>query len=144
DRVVGFFAHGSSDVFSAREAAVHARADVLQTRAVAAADLGDAPAVVADVVEGLHDRGPVVVALAELDAEAVPAAILVHLLAAEFLDVELQHARTEDARPLLGPAVDEEVAEVEVPADVVAADLVEVAVGLERIEDEVVPDVLDG
>ena len=51
-------------------------------------------------------------------------------------------AVAEDADPLLRPAVGDDVADVEVPADPLAVELVGVAGGFERAEQEVVPDVL--
>lgn len=102
------------------------------------------PALVADFVEGLHDGGPVVVALEELDVETGPLAGLVGLRAGVLLDVEGGDPLAEDADPLFGPAVVDEVAAVEVPADLGGLEFVDVAGCFEGAEQEIVPDVLDG
>src|ERR1039457_4887610 len=86
-------------------------------RGVAAGLFGHHPTVVSDVVHRLHDGGPVVVAFEQLHVEALPQAFSVALLAAEFLDMELLDARPENANPLLGPAVVDDVADIKVPAD---------------------------
>src|SRR5208337_3788661 len=92
--------------------------EVLQAlRAVATALFGDAPAGVVDVVQGAHHGGPVVVAFEEFNVKALPEAMVVAELAAEFFDVELLDARAEDANPLFRPAEVDDVADVEVPAD---------------------------
>src|SRR6185503_3761450 len=117
----------------AREDAVHAIGKIFQTlRRVSSALLGDAPAVVADLVQRSHDRGPVVVAFEELNAETGARPFLVALLAAVFFDVELLDALAEDANPLFWPAVIDDVADVEVPANELAVELVNVSGGLER------------
>src|ERR1017187_9451624 len=113
-------------------------------RTVAAGLFGHYPAVVADVVHGFHDGGPVVVPFEQLHVEAFPQAFGVALFAAELLDVELLDARPEDANPLLWPAIVDDVADVEVPADGGAFEFIDVTSGFERAEQEVVPDVLAG
>ena len=97
----------------------------LQARGVAAGDFEDAPACVADLVERFHRRRPVVVAFAEFDLKAFAQAFGVALFAAEFLDVQIEDARAEDAHPMLRPAVGHEIAEIEMPADPRAADLID-------------------
>src|SRR5580765_4756127 len=86
-------------------------------RSVAAGLFGDAPAVVADVIEGFHHRGPVVIAFEEADLEAFPKSFVIALFAAEFFDVKFLNAFTENANPLFRPAVGDDVADVEMPAD---------------------------
>src|ERR1019366_9459087 len=113
-------------------------------RGVAAGLFGHHPAVVADVVHGLHDGGPVIVAFEQLHVEALPQAFGVALLAAEFLDMELLDAWPKDANPLLGPTVVENVADIEMPADGGALEFVHVTGGFERAEQEAIPHVLAG
>src|ERR1044071_6165631 len=70
-------------------------------RAIAATLLGNAPAVVANIIQGAHDRGPIVVTLPERDIEAFIRPGRVPLFAAVFLDVQLLNALAEDMNPLL-------------------------------------------
>src|ERR1017187_4431260 len=113
-------------------------------RDVAAGLFGHNPAVIADVIHGLHDGGPIVVTFEQLHVEAFPQALSIALLAAEFLDMELLDARPKNADPLLGPTVGDDVADIEVPAYGWALEFVHVTGGFERAEQEVVPDVLTG
>src|SRR5205823_8514107 len=73
--------------------------------AVGAGLFCDAPTVVADVVEGFHDRGPIVVALEEVGAFAPGV----------FFDVKFLDAFAEDMNPMIGPTDGHDVADVEVP-----------------------------
>src|SRR6266478_2307818 len=96
---------------SAVENLAHPLGNILESfGAVAARLLGDAPAVVADFVQCLHDRRPIVVAFRERHAEAFPKPFVVAFLAAEFFDVQLLDAFAQDANPFLGPAVVNDVA----------------------------------
>src|ERR1035441_3227124 len=113
-------------------------------RGVAAGLFGHHPAVVADVVHGLHDGRPIVIAFEQLNVEALPQAFGVALLAAEFLDMELLDAWPEDANPLLGPAVVDDVADIEMPANRGAFEFVHVTGGFQRAEQEAIPHVLAG
>src|SRR5947207_3387675 len=71
---------------SGGENSVHFFGKPFQTvRAVCATLLRDAPAIISNFVECLHHRGPVVVALEELDIEPLPQTLLVGLVPAEFL-----------------------------------------------------------
>ena len=70
--------------------------------------------------------------------------MLVPLLAAEFLDVQFLDARPQDANPLLGPAVVEDIAHIEMPPDRRAVEFVHVARSLQRAKEEMVPHVLNG
>src|SRR5450759_597961 len=103
---------------------------------VAAGYFGDEPALVADVIEGLHDSGPVAVAGEQFHVEAFPQAFLVAFGAAEFLDVDLGNAFAQNADPLFRPAVIDNVAHVKVPADARAVEFIDVARGFERAEQE--------
>src|SRR6266540_6314069 len=130
---------------SARKDALHFLRKLLQTfRAVGARLFRDAPTFITNVVERLHHRRPVIVAFQKLDAKAFPEALLDGLLAAEFLDVQFLNAFAEDVNPLLGPAVGNDVAHVEMPADPRTVELVHVTRRLERAEKKMVPDIFDG
>ena len=99
---------------------------------------------ITDLVDGLHDRGPVVVALEELGIEARPLALLVRLSPAVLLDVQRRDALAQDADPLLGPSVMDQVPDIEVPAHHGALEFIDIAGGLQRAQEEIVPDVFDG
>ena len=117
---------------SAGENLVRPLGEEFQARGVAAGDFEDAPAVVGDVFERAHDGGPFHVALAQLDLEAFPQPGFVALFAAEFLDVEIEHARAEDAQPLLGPAEVDDVADVEIFVSSLTAAAVQDAEGTDK------------
>ena len=68
----------------------------------------------------------------------------VHVLAAEFLDVEFLNALAEDANPLLRPPEINGVADIEMPAHGRAVEFIHKAGGFERAEQEMVPDILEG
>ena len=76
---------------------------------VAEADFGGDPALVADVDQGLADGRPVDLSLAELVVEPLGLGV--------FLDVDLEDPLAQLANPLLGIAVLDDVADVEVGAD---------------------------
>src|SRR6266849_8459512 len=103
--------------WSTGEDAVHPLGDVLEPSRVAAGNLSDAPAVEANFIQRFHDRRPVVVAFEQGNVEALPQAFLVAPLAAEFFDMERDDPFVENADPLFGPAVVDDVADIEVPAD---------------------------
>src|SRR5205807_3657576 len=78
--------------------AVHFLRQLLQPfRAVGPALLGDAPAIVADVVKRLHHRGPIVVAFQEFDVETLSQPLMAGLVTAEFLDVQFLNAFAQNA-----------------------------------------------
>src|SRR5947209_6243316 len=113
----------------------HAVGEVFEAfRAVGAGLFGDAPTVVADVVEGFHDGGPVIVAFEEVGAFA----------AGVFFDVKFLDALSKDVNPMIGPADSHDVADVEMPADGWAVEFVDVTRGFERAEEKMVADVFDG
>src|SRR5690606_5086246 len=89
-----------------------------------------------------HGR-PVVLVFTNLCLEAFPRAAGVPERPAIPLDVELQNAVTEHFNPVLGPAVVDDVANVEIPPDPRTLKLVDVPRGLQRAKKEVVPDVFD-
>src|ERR1051325_6611879 len=76
---------------------------------------GDAPTLVTDVVQRLHDGGPVVGAFQEFDAETGSAALLHGEVAAVFLEVEPGDAGPERLDPIERITVPDDVADVEVP-----------------------------
>src|SRR5882762_8308659 len=96
----------------------------------------DAPALIADPVEGFHDGRPIVVALEERHGEA--------LGFAEFLDVQFEDVLAEQRNPTLGRVEPDDVADVEVPADPRAVDFVEITHRFLWLHDEIVPDLFDG
>ena len=98
---------------------------------------------ITNLVDGLHHRRPVVIALEELGVEAGPLALLVGLGAAVLLDVQRSDALAQDTNPLLGPSVVDQVPHIEVPAHHGALEFIDVAGGLERAEEKIVPDVLN-
>ena len=55
---------------------------------------------------------PQPMSIAELYLESLPAAFLVHFLAAEFLDVKLDDPPAENVDPLFGPAVGDDIANI--------------------------------
>ena len=88
-----------------------------QPGTIATADLRGHPAFVPDLVERLHHRRPVAVALKQPHVESGPAALLVEFPAAVFLDVDLHDPRPEDPDPLLRPAVRHQIPHIQIPAD---------------------------
>src|SRR5438094_10198983 len=119
---------------------VEPRHHVLEVGGVAAVDLGGHPAVVADGVEGPAHLYPVDVALAQvLPGEAAARAVEL-----EVLEVHLGDARAQRAHPVLGIAVEDDIADVEVGLDPGRRELVHVARELDRAEQELVPDLLHG
>src|SRR5207247_11263863 len=97
---------------------------------------GDAPARVASLVKRFHNRGPVVVTVKKPDAETLGHAV--------FLDVQFENAFAQNANPILRRAELDHVADVEMPADLRAVDLLQIRQRLFRFGDEIVPDVFDG
>src|SRR5687768_16712826 len=86
---VGCFSGDKPEVLSTRKKLVRPLREELQPRGITAADFENPPALVFDLVQCLHCRGPVVVAFSQLDAEAFAQTFLVPLLAAELLDVQI-------------------------------------------------------
>src|SRR5206468_3127836 len=71
----------------------------------------DAPTLVADVVQRLHDGRPVVGALQELDAETGPAALLHGQVTAVFLEMEAGDTLAERLDPIERIAVPNDIAD---------------------------------
>src|SRR5262249_6100867 len=89
-----------------------------------------------DIIQRLHDRRPMVVALQKAHRELLELAVL--------LDVQLEDALTQDGDPSLGWTIPDGVADVEMPAYLRTINGAEEIPGLLRSSDEIVPDVLDG
>src|SRR5439155_14739889 len=90
---------------------------------------GNRPAIIADLVQRFHDRGPVIVPFAERHAEAFPQSIAVSLFAAVLFNVQLLNAFAQNCNPLLGPAEVEHVTNIEMPAYCWALEIINVARG---------------
>ena len=99
---------------------------------------------VIDGVEGLHDCGPLHIALTEFDVEPLPETRIVAFFSAKFFDMKVENAGAKDAEPLFGPARIDDIADVEVPTDPRAADFIDIACGFEWTEEELVPDIFHG
>src|SRR5437016_5089978 len=110
-----------------RQDMIHAPRDFGEPVAVSAADFGCSPAAVAHVIEGRQHGRPVAVALAELDVEPGARPLLVTERAAVFFDVNLENSLAENANPLLGPAVVDDVADVEIGPHPRALEFINVA-----------------
>ena len=126
--------------------------DLLQTQAeivepfrrVSAALLRNGPPGVTDLIHGFHHRRPIVVTFEELHVEPLPESFAIALFAAEFLYMELLDAFAQDANPLLGPAVIEDVPDIKMPADRRGVEFIHVARRFQRAEQKLVPHVLTG
>src|SRR5262249_23078080 len=109
---------------------------------VSAALFGDRPSGVSNVIQSLHHRRPIVIALEQVDVEAFPETLVVTTLPAEFLDVQFLDSLSENSHPLLGPAVIDDVADIEMPANSRAVELIDIPRGFERAEQELIPNIL--
>ena len=95
------------------ENAVHPFGEESEPLGVAAGHLSDGPAAIADVVKRLHHRRPIAVSFEQFDLG--PATRVVRLGAAAFLDVHINDPFAQDANPLLGPAIADDIPHIEVP-----------------------------
>src|SRR5262249_40951085 len=121
-----------------------AHCEILQSFGrMAPALLGHDPAGVPDFIDCLHHGGPIVVSFEQRHLEAFPQTFLFASFAAVFLDMKLLNALTQDAYPLLRPAIGDHVADIKMPTYRRAVKLIDVTSRFERAEQEVVPDVLD-
>src|SRR5438093_71965 len=66
--------------------------------------LGCGPAMIADLVKGLHDGRPVIVAFEIFDCKPGSEAALIHFFSAVFFDMKFVDALAQNANPLFGPA----------------------------------------
>src|SRR5438105_3182450 len=106
--------------------------------------LGDCPTMVTDAIERFHHRRPIVVALEIVHLKSRSHSSTLLLLAAVFLDMQLLDSFSERANPLFGPAVRDDIADIEMPADVRGIKLVHVTNRFERTQQKMVPNIFDG
>src|SRR3954471_22344904 len=77
--------------------------------------LGCGPAMIADLVKGLHDGRPVIVAFEIFDCKPGSEAALIHFFSAVFFDMKFVDALAQNANPLFGPAEVDGIANVKMP-----------------------------
>src|SRR5204862_3043924 len=97
-------------------------------------------AAIADVGKRAMHRQPVDVAVADVP----PGEAAVRTIELEVFQMDLDDAPGERANPILRVAVEDDVADVEVGLQPWRIEFVDVARELERTEEELVPDFLDG
>src|SRR5690349_16077901 len=89
------------------------RREILQSFwRIAPALLRHDPARVADFIDRFHHRRPIVVAFEQRHLEALPQTFLFASFAAVFLDVKFLNTLTQDAYPLLRPAIGDHIANI--------------------------------
>src|SRR5690606_25964714 len=108
------------------EHAVHALGYIGEPFGSAALDFRRGPSGVAYSLEFAPDGRPVDRAVADVDAKALPEALVELLVAAVFLDVELADSRAQHGNPVLRPRKADDVADVEIHLHALAADFVDV------------------
>src|SRR5258705_256751 len=131
---------------SQREYPVHALCQVaggFHVGGLVAGLFGDRPSGVASVVQGLHHRRPVGVALEQFGT-GVPPGGRVRGFRAVVLDVNAEDAFANHLNPAFGRSDAARVADVEMPAHPFAVDGVEVFDRLLGGHDEIVTDIFDG
>src|SRR6266446_2371035 len=123
---------------AAEEEVVDAVAHIPQVGFAAAFELRDGTARVADIDESLSHRGPVHIAIAEVDPG------IAIFLALEVFEVNVGDALAERSNPILRIAVKDHVADVEPSLDPRAFEIADVLEHFEGTKQELVPHFFDG
>src|SRR5689334_9913111 len=82
---------------------------------IATALFGHHPAGVPDLINGFHDGRPVIVPLEQGHLKSFPKTFFFAALATVFFDVEFLNTLSQKSYPLLGPAIGDHVADIEMP-----------------------------
>src|SRR5437667_2897235 len=105
---------------------------------------GNAPTLKAYFVQRLHNRRPVIIPFEEFDIETFATPFGVSTFPAEFLDVQRDDTFAQNPNPLLGPAIMDHIADIKMPADPRALELINETSRFERAEEKIIPNVFNG